>query len=319
MVTPLEFEKAVFALESRLDELQHLPLTGNPNTSSEIIELRQKIDKQLKSTYSKLSPWQKVLVARHPERPSFKEYLDHLIEDFVELSGDRSFAEDQAIIAGLGRFRGQTVMIMGHQKGRDTESRIRHNFGMARPEGYRKAKRLMHLADNFQIPLLTLVDTAGAHPGIDAEERGQAEAIASCIETMADLQIPVVATITGEGGSGGAIALSVANYVNILEHSVYSVISPEGCASILWRTSDKKELAAEALQLTAQDLIKLHVVDRIIEEPLGGAQRNPLKTMSAIGDSIEQSLKSMASMTGEQLRKHRQEKFLKIGRTSIVQ
>jgi acetyl-CoA carboxylase carboxyl transferase subunit alpha len=314
MVTPLEFEKSIHVLESRLDELLQLPLTGNPKNSNEINDLKQKIDKELRSTYSKLTPWQKVLVARHVERPSFKEYLESLIYDFVELSGDRSFAEDQAIIAGIGRFRGQSVMIMGHQKGRDTESRIRHNFGMARPEGYRKAKRLMLMAEHFQIPLLTLVDTAGAHPGIDAEERGQAEAIASCIETMADLTIPVVATITGEGGSGGAIALAVANHVNILEHSVYSVISPEGCASILWRTSDKRELAAEALQLTAQDLIKLHVVDKIIEEPVGGAQRNASRTIAAIGDSIEQSLKSLSALSGEQLRKHRQERFLKIGR-----
>jgi acetyl-CoA carboxylase carboxyl transferase subunit alpha len=314
MVTPLEFEKSIHVLESRLDELLQLPLTGNPKNSNEINDLKQKIDKELRSTYSKLTPWQKVLVARHVERPSFKEYLESLIYDIVVLSGDRSFAEDQAIIAGIGRFRGQSVMIMGHQKGRDTESRIRHNFGMARPEGYRKAKRLMLMAEHFQIPLLTLVDTAGAHPGIDAEERGQAEAIASCIETMADLTIPVVATITGEGGSGGAIALAVANHVNILEHSVYSVISPEGCASILWRTSDKRELAAEALQLTAQDLIKLHVVDKIIEEPVGGAQRNASRTIAAIGDSIEQSLKSLSALSGEQLRKHRQERFLKIGR-----
>lgn len=318
MVTPLEFEKSIHILESRLHELSELPLTSNPNNSSEINELKQKIEKQLQSTYTKLTPWQKVLVARHVERPSFKDYLSNLIEDFVELSGDRNFAEDQAIIAGIGRFRGQTVMIMGHQKGNDTESRIRHNFGMARPEGYRKAKRLMLLADKFQIPLITLIDTAGAHPGIDAEERGQAEAIASCIETMADLTIPVVATITGEGGSGGAIAMAVANHVNILEHSVYSVISPEGCATILWRTSDKRELAAEALQLTAQDLIKLNIVDKIVDEPLGGAHRNPLKTMAAVGDAIEQSLKALSHMNGEQLRKNRQEKFLKIGRTVAV-
>jgi len=318
MVAPLEFEKNIHELETRLEELTQAPHVGNPNNSGEIMELRQKIDKQLQATYAKLTPWQKVLVARHGERPSFKNYLSALIDDFVELSGDRSFAEDQAIIAGIGRFRGQSVMIMGHQKGNDTESRIRHNFGMARPEGYRKAKRLMLLADKFQIPLITLVDTAGAHPGIDAEERGQAEAIAACIETMADLEIPVITTITGEGGSGGAIALAVANHVNILEHSVYSVISPEGCASILWRTSEKKELAAEALKLTAQDLIKLKVVDRILEEPVGGAHRNPSKTTAAIGDAIEQALKSLSGMSGEQLKKHRQEKFLKIGRLGNI-
>lgn len=314
MIAPLEFEKSVYELETRLAEITNLPQTGNPNNSTEIIQLRQKIDKQLESIYSKLSPWQKVQVARHPERPSFKEYVASLIEDFVELSGDRSFAEDQAIIAGLGRFRGQSVMIMGNQKGNDTESRIRHNFGMARPEGYRKAKRLMQMADKFEIPLITIVDTAGAHPGIDAEERGQAEAIAACIEVMSDLAIPVICTITGEGGSGGAIALAVANQVNILEHSIYSVISPEGCASILWRTNDKKELAAEALQLTAQDLIKRNVVDNIISEPLGGAHRNHSKTIAAVGDSIDQALKSLSGMSGEQLRKHRQDKFLRIGR-----
>lgn len=312
MVTPLEFEKNIHALESKLHEL--MLLSSSASHTSDISDLKLKIEKQLEQTYKKLTPWQKVLVARHVERPSFKDYLAGLIDDFVELSGDRTFAEDQAIIAGIGRFRGQSVMIMGHQKGNDTESRIRHNFGMARPEGYRKAKRLMQLADRFQLPLITLIDTAGAHPGIDAEERGQAEAIAASIETMADLRIPVVATITGEGGSGGAIALAVANHVHILEHSIYSVISPEGCASILWRTSEKKELAAEALQLTAQDLIQHHVVDRIIDEPIGGAHRNPQATITAVGDTIEQSLKTLSVMDGEQIRRHRQDKFLKMGR-----
>ncbi|MBP6985810.1 MAG: acetyl-CoA carboxylase carboxyltransferase subunit alpha [Alphaproteobacteria bacterium] len=313
MVTPLEFEKTIHALENKLHELMLVSssnVTGNP----EVLELKKKIEQQLQATYKKLTPWQKVLVARHTERPSFKDYLHGLIDDFVELSGDRTFSEDRAIIAGIGRFRGQSVMIMGHQKGNDTESRIRHNFGMARPEGYRKVKRLMLLADRFQLPLLTLIDTAGAHPGIDAEERGQAEAIAASIETMADLKIPVVSTITGEGGSGGAIAIAVANCVNILEHSIYSVISPEGCASILWRTSEKRELAAEALQLTAQDLIKHHVVDRIIEEPIGGAHRNPQAAIQSVGDAIESSLKSLSTMNGEQLRRHRQDKFLKMGR-----
>ena len=313
MVTPLEFEKTIHALENKLHELMLVSpsnVAGNP----EVLELKKKIEQQLQATYKKLTPWQKVLVARHTERPSFKDYLHGLIDDFVELSGDRTFSEDRAIIAGIGRFRGQSVMIMGHQKGRDTESRIRHNFGMARPEGYRKVKRLMLLADRFQLPLITLIDTAGAHPGIDAEERGQAEAIAASIETMADLKIPVVSTITGEGGSGGAIAIAVANCVNILEHSIYSVISPEGCASILWRTSEKRELAAEALQLTAQDLIKHHVVDRIIEEPIGGAHRHPQAAIQSVGDAIESSLKSLSTMNGEQLRRHRQDKFLKMGR-----
>lgn len=318
MVAPLEFEKNIHTLESKLFELEQLAQTGDTSISNEIDRLQKKIEKQLQITYSKLTPWQKVLVARHQERPSFSDYVKSLIEDFVELCGDRNFADDQAIIGGIGRFRGQTVVIMGHQKGRDTESRLRHNFGMVRPEGYRKAKRFMSLAEQFQIPVITLVDTAGAHPGIDAEARGQSEAIASSIETMADLQVPVVATITGEGGSGGAVALAVGNCVNILEHSIYSVISPEGCASILWRTNEKKELAAEALQLTAQDLIKLNVIDKIIDEPLGGAHRNPMATIASVGKSIEMSLQIISGMKGEQLSRHRFEKFLQMGRAGMT-
>ncbi|MGB0935186.1 MAG: acetyl-CoA carboxylase carboxyltransferase subunit alpha [Alphaproteobacteria bacterium] len=314
MVAPLEFEKSIHAVESKLEELMHITTNGDLNISGEITKLKSKMEKMLHNTYTKLSPWQKVLVARHPERPCFSEYVDHFIDDFTELAGDRNFAEDKAIIGGLGRFRGRSVVIIGHQKGRDTESRIKHNFGMPRPEGYRKAKRLFELADQFELPIITLVDTAGAHPGIDAEERGQAEAIAASIEALTRVKVPVVTIITGEGGSGGAIALAVANTVNMLEHSIYSVISPEGCATILWRTADKKELAAQAQKLTAQDLIKYKVIDHIITEPLGGAHRDNQATCEAVGKQIEMDLRSLSMMSGEELRKHREDKFLAMGR-----
>lgn len=313
MVMALEFEKNVHDLESKLEELRHLSSDGEINVSKEIRRLEKKVEKMLQKTYANLTPWQKVQVARHLERPNFLDYINEMIEDFVPLAGDRNYAEDRAIIGGLGTFRGQSVVIMGHQKGKETEERIRHNFGMARPEGYRKAKRLMQMADKFNLPLITLVDTAGAHPGIGAEERGQSEAIASCIEVGGTISVPVVTVITGEGGSGGAIAIAVANAVHMLEHSVYSTISPEGCASILWRTRDKKEQAAEALKLTASDLKKLHVIDNIIPEPLGGAHRNVKKTIEAVADAIEDSLHKLMSKSRQELKLHRQNKFLAIG------
>ena len=314
MVAALEFEKNIHDLESKLEELRHLSGAGEMNISKEIARLEKKVETMLKTTYGHLSAWQKVLVARHLERPNFLDYINALVEDFVPLAGDRNYGEDKAIIGGLGKFRGQSVVIMGHQKGKDTEERIRHNFGMARPEGYRKAKRLMQMANKFNLPLITLVDTAGAHPGIGAEERGQSEAIASCIEVGGTISVPAIAVITGEGGSGGAIAIAVANEVHMLEHSVYSTISPEGCASILWRTRDKKEQAAEALKLTAEDLKRLKVIDNIIPEPLGGAHRNASKAIQSVGDAIEASLKRLLSKSREELKRHRQEKFLEISR-----
>ena len=318
MVIPLDFERSIAELESKLTELHSLSDSGQLNIKVEVGRLEQKVKKLLQHTYSRLTPWQTVLVARHGERPNFLEYIDFLIDDFVELAGDRTFADDKALTGGLGRFHGQSVVIMGHQKGYDTESRIRHNFGMARPEGYRKARRLMEIANKFQLPLISLIDTPGAHPGIDAEERGQSEALARCIETGAELTVPVIATITGEGGSGGAVALAVANTVNMLEHSIYSVSSPEACASILWRTSDKKEEAAEALRLTAQDLLKFGVIDNIIAEPLGGAHRDKTKAIADVGDAIANSLAKLQSMSGEALRHHRREKFLSIGRAETL-
>jgi acetyl-CoA carboxylase carboxyl transferase subunit alpha len=318
MVAPLEFEKNIRELESKLEELMALSSEGEMNLTSEAKKLQQKFNKQLQGTYSKLRPWEKVLVARHEERPNFAEYVKGLIKDFTPLAGDRAFAEDCAIMGGIGRFEGLSVMVLGHQKGRDTESRLRHNFGMARPEGYRKAKRLMDMADRFGLPIITFVDTPGAYPGIDAEERGQSEAIASCIEKCVSVKVPLISTITGEGGSGGAIALAVGNEVNILEHSVYSVISPEGCASILWRTSDKKDTAAEALKLTAQDLLKLKIVDNIIPEPLGGAHRNRQQTICAVGDVLRRGFERFMPMGQEALLEQRREKFLNMGRKGVA-
>ncbi|MEN8237366.1 MAG: acetyl-CoA carboxylase carboxyltransferase subunit alpha [Pseudomonadota bacterium] len=313
---PLDFEKNVYQLEGKLKELRSLSDTGDINIADEVKRLDHKIKKLLRSTYGKLTPWQKVQVARHPERPNFKEYVAMLLEDFVELSGDRAFADDQAILGGLGRFRGTSVVIMGHQKGRNTEDRVKHNFGMALPEGYRKARRLMELADRFQLPVITLVDTAGAYPGLEAEERGQSEAIARSIETMGALKVPVVSTITGEGGSGGAIAIAVGNRVHMLEHAVYSVISPEGCAAILWRTRDKKDVAAAALKLTAKDLLKLGIIDTIITEPLGGAHRNAERTIKRVGQATENALSELIPMSAVELQQHRREKFLAMGRVA---
>src|SRR3990167_3340425 len=317
MAGALEFEKGISELESKLSELRHLSSNAEVNIAAEVKRLQEKVDAMLKKTYGSLNPWQKVLVARHPERPQTSDYIDALITNFTPLAGDRNFAEDEAIIGGLGQFNGHPVVVMGHEKGKDTDSRIKHNFGMARPEGYRKAARLMRLADRFNLPIITFVDTAGAYPAIEAEERGQSEAIARSLEVSGAVQVPIITTIIGEGGSGGAVALAFANVVMMLEHAVYSVISPEGCASILWRTRDKKEEAAAAQKLTAQDLKKLGIIDAIIPEPLGGAQRNAQTVIAAVGDAIEKSLTPLLSLDGKTIRDKRRSKFLNIGRPPV--
>jgi acetyl-CoA carboxylase carboxyl transferase subunit alpha len=313
----LDFEKPIAELESKVEELRHLSDAGDINIADEVARLENKADRLLRQTYAKLTPWQKVQVARHPDRPHFSDYVARLITDFTPLAGDRVFAEDRAVIGGLGRFRGRSVVVIGLEKGADTESRIRHNFGAARPEGYRKARRLMELAARFGLPVLTLVDTAGAYPGVDAEERGQAEAIARSVEACLRLEVPLVATIIGEGGSGGAIALAAANTVLMMEHAVYSVISPEGCASILWRSRDNAQEAAEALRLTAQDLKKLGVADAIVPEPLGGAHRRKAEAIAALGDAMEAALRPLLSLDGPGLKAHRREKFLEMGRRGL--
>ncbi|MGD9744367.1 MAG: acetyl-CoA carboxylase carboxyltransferase subunit alpha [Dongiaceae bacterium] len=317
MPTFLDFEKPLAELEGKIEELRHLENSGDINIAEEVARLQAKVDKLLRQTYAKLSPWQKTLVARHPERPHFLDYTGRLIEDFTPLAGDRSFADDHAIIGGLGRFRGRSVMVIGHEKGSDTAARVQHNFGMARPEGYRKAQRLMDMADRFRLPVLALVDTPGAYPGVDAEARGQAEAIARSIETCLRIRVPLVAAIIGEGGSGGAIALAAGNRVLMLEHAVYSVISPEGCASILWRSAEQAKEAAEALKLTADDLLKLGVIDEIVPEPLGGAHRGAAETIQALGDAIERSLGQLGQENGDSLRRLRREKFLEMGKRSL--
>lgn len=314
MSTVLDFEKPIAELEGKLDELRHLSSSSDMNITKEISRLEKKSERLLLETYSNLSPWQKVQVARHAERPHTLDYIDRLVDDFIPLAGDRAYAEDRAIVGGIGKFRGHPVMIIGHEKGHDTESRIQHNFGMPRPEGYRKVARLMQMANRFKMPIITLVDTAGAHPGIDAEERGQSEALARSIEVMCNLEVPVISVIIGEGMSGGAIAMTVANTVMMLEHSIYAVISPEGCASILWRTRDKKEVAAKAQKLTAQDLEKLGIIDEIIPEPLGGAHRSPVATIDALGDRVEAALKPLLRLSGEKLCDSRREKFYRMGR-----
>jgi len=309
----LEFEKPIAELEGKIEELRHLTNGSDLNIADEVTRLEAKVDRQLRQTYAKLTAWQKVQVARHPERPHASDFIKALIADFTPLAGDRAFSEDRAIIGGLGRFRGLSAVVMGQEKGADTEARVLHNFGMARPEGYRKAKRLMELASRFRIPVLTFVDTAGAYPGIDAEARGQAEAIARSIETCLSIGVPLIAGIIGEGGSGGAIALAAGNRVLMLEHAVYSVISPEGCASILWRSAEKAQDAAEALKLTAQDLQRLGVVDEVIPEPLGGAHRDPAGAIAALGASMEAALRPLLGLEGEKLREQRREKFLAMG------
>ena len=309
----LEFEKPIAELEGKIEELRHLATGSDLNIADEVAKLEVKMDRLLRQTYARLTPWQKVQVARHPDRPHASDYVKGLIDNFTPLAGDRTFGEDRAVLGGLGRFRGHSVVVIGQEKGADTDSRIKHNFGMARPEGYRKAQRLMRLAARFGIPVLSLVDTAGAYPGIDAEARGQAEAIARSIETCLTIEVPVIAAILGEGGSGGAIAIAAGDRVLMLEHAVYSVISPEGCASILWRSAEKAQEAADALKLTAQDLLRLGVVDEIVPEPLGGAQRDPAATIAALGAAIEGALRPLLGLDGAKLRAQRREKFLAMG------
>jgi acetyl-CoA carboxylase carboxyl transferase subunit alpha len=313
----LDFEKPIAELEGKIEELRHLSDDGDINIADEVGRLQQKADRQLRQTSARLTPWQRVQVARHPQRPHTSDYLHALIDEFTPLAGDRVFAEDHAIIGGLGRFRGRPIVVMGHERGEDTESRLLHNFGMARPEGYRKARRLMELADRFRLPVVTFVDTPGAYPGVGAEERGQAEAIARSIETCLAICVPLVSVVIGEGGSGGAIALATANTVMMLEHAVYSVISPEGCASILWRDGSHAQEAAEALRMTASDLRALGLIDRVIEEPLGGAHRDRDETVRRVGDAVEQALRDFAGFDGDALRSRRRDKFLKMGRTAL--
>ena len=311
----LDFERPIAELEAKLEELSGVSDTaGIGALDAEIAALRQRIEVLKREAYARLDPWQKTQVARHPNRPHLIDYLGGLIDEFVELRGDRAFADDQAIIGGLGRFRGRAVVAMGHEKGHDTTTRLRHNFGSARPEGYRKAVRLMNLAERFNLPVLTFVDTAGAYPGVDAEQRGQAEAIARSTERCLTLGTPLVATVTGEGGSGGAIALAAANRVLILEHSIYSVISPEGAASILWRDGTRARDAAAAMKITAQDLIAMKIVDRIVPEPAGGAHSDPAAAIKSVGDAIEAELHGLDGLSAAELRRQREERFLAIGR-----
>lgn len=309
----LSFEKQISDLEGKIEELRHLSSGSDINIAEEIGKLQTTVANELKRTYSKLTPWQKVQVSRHPERPHFQDIVKHLFNDYIPLSGDRSFSDDNALTGGIAFFRNKSVIIIGIDKGKNTADRISKNFGMARPEGYRKAIRLMDLANKFSLPVLTFVDTAGAYPGKGAEERGQAQAIASCIQKSLEINVPTISTITGEGGSGGAVALAVANNTLMLEHAIYSVISPEGCSSILWRSSDHANLAAEALKITAQDMLKFGIIDEIIPEPVGGAHRDIKVTMNVMGDIIEKRLNTLQSLGQNELLKLKEEKYLKIG------
>jgi acetyl-CoA carboxylase carboxyl transferase subunit alpha len=315
MRTYLDFEKPIAELESKVAELKALAAEQRSvSIEEELAKLEAKARDALVETYSELTPWQKTQVARHPERPHFRHYIDALVEDFTPLSGDRYFAEDQAIIGGIGRLQGRSVMVIGHEKGSDTEGRIKHNFGMARPEGYRKAVRLMETAERFKLPVISLVDTAGAYPGIGAEERGQAEAIARSTDCCVGLGVPIIAVIIGEGGSGGAVAIATANRVYMLEHAIYTVASPEAAASILWRDSTRAVDAATNMKITAQDLLKLGVIDGIIAEPVGGAHRDGIEVVRATGETVVQALASYDAMSPAEIRKERREKFLAMGR-----
>ncbi|KAB2850629.1 MAG: acetyl-CoA carboxylase carboxyltransferase subunit alpha [Hyphomicrobiaceae bacterium] len=316
--TYLDFEKPVAELESKVAELRFLSedQSDQVSISDEIETLEKKARQALIDIYAKLTPWQKTEVARHPMRPHAIDYIKGLIDDFTPLAGDRYFAEDAAIIAGIGRFRGTSVVVLGQEKGSDTESRIRHNFGMAKPEGYRKAVRLMEMADRFKMPVIAFVDTAGAYPGIEAEERGQAEAIARSIDCCLGLTVPIIAIVIGEGGSGGAVAIATANRVLMLEHSIYTVASPEAAASILWHDSERKKDAAMAMKITAQDLEQLHVIDAIVKEPVGGAHRDRQATIDTVGDAIADELEGYKGKSGSEIREEREAKFLEIGRVS---
>ena len=308
----LEFEEHLSDIENEIENLKN-STQKDANILNKISNLQKDFDSNLKKTYSSLSPWQKVLVARHSDRPHASDYLEGLLKNFIPLSGDRLFGEDSAIIGGIGRFKDFSILFIGQEKGRDTEEKVKRNFGMAKPEGYRKSIRLMKFAEHFQLPILTLVDTPGAYPGIGAEERGQAEAIARSIQTCLSIKVPLISIIIGEGGSGGAIALASANHVLMLEHSVYSVISPEGCASILWRDTNKAQDAAEAMKITADDMLRLGIIDTIIPEPIGGAHRDKAQAIKNLGDSIEEKLKTLISLDGNEIMKRRREKFMKIG------
>src|SRR5215831_1372448 len=317
MTTYLEFEKPIAELESKIAELRHLPNSGDVDIADEVMRLQDKVQKQLRATYAKLTPWQRVQVARHAERPHAQRYIDRLITEYMPLSGDRAFGEDFAVVGGLGRLDGRSVVVLGQEKGDDTDSRIKHNFGMARPEGYRKAQRLMKLADRFGLPVVTLVDTPGAYPGLDAEARGQAEAIASSIDTCLGIGVPLVSVVIGEGGSGGALAIASADRVYMLENAIYSVITPEGCASILWRDSANAKDAAEAMKMTAADLKKLEVIDDVIPEPMGGAHRAPDETIDLVGKVLGEALAELAEVDRATLRKRREEKFLAMGQKGL--
>ena len=315
----LEFEKPIAEMEGKIAELRAISKDDpEVNILNEVTRLEEKVVSQLKKTYKSLDPWQKTLVARHPARPHFVDYIDHLVEDFTPLSGDRLYSDDQAIIAGLGRWQGRRVAIMGHEKGANTQARLKHNFGMARPEGYRKAIRVMELAERFNIPVVTLVDTSGAYPGIGAEERGQSEAIARCTEKCLQIGVPFVSVIVGEGGSGGALALATANRILMLEHSIYSVASPEACASILWRSREKAKEAAEALKVTADSLNDLGVIDRILKEPVGGAHRERDLIINQVGDAVIEELVDLSQLSSDELRRDRRQKFLDMGRQGLA-
>ncbi len=313
-MTQLEFEKPILELEGKIAELRNMGSDASLSVTDEVSRMQAKVSKLLHTTYAKLSPAQKVQVARHQNRPHFLDYVSGMIEDFTPLAGDRNFAEDQALLGGLGRFNGQSVVIMGHERGHDTETRLKHNFGMARPEGYRKAQRLMQMADHFQIPVITLVDTAGAYPGRGAEERGQAEAIARSIETCLNVRVPIISVVIGEGGSGGAIAIATADRVYMLEHSIYSVISPEGCASILWRSAANAPEAAAALKLTAQDMKENKLIDGIISEPIGGAHRHKEEMIESVAVQLRAALKELTPWDVDAIKKARAKKFLAMGR-----